>query len=107
MCLVLPASIAVLADVAQAGTSSGPVTELKAISSTTPNIVVFVAGSHAGKPGCSTVADEWALSLATEGGRAQYALLLAASAMGRTVTVMGTGSCTWPDREAPSYITLN
>lgn len=102
----LIALFSLAANVAQAGSSAGTVTVLRAHTSA-PNIVTFVAGANATRPACSSQGNEWALSLTTEGGRAMYAMLLMAMASGRTITVSGTGACTsWPDRETPGYISV-
>jgi hypothetical protein len=68
-------------------------------------VVIFKIESHINKPACSTQGDDWALSLATDAGRAQYALLLSAQAQGRSVWVTGANNCAaWGDREAPSWV---
>jgi hypothetical protein len=85
-----------------AGSSVGVVTRIYAHSG---DVILFSAGSHQGKPACSTAADEWAFSLTTQSGKAMYALLLTAYAEGKQVAVVGTGTCSaWGDRESPVYI---
>jgi hypothetical protein len=85
-----------------AGSSVGVVTRIYAHSG---DVILFSAGSHQGKPACSTAADEWAFSLSTQSGKAMYALLLTAYAQGKQVAVVGTGTCSaWGDRESPVYI---
>ena len=69
------------------------------------DIVMFSLGDHINKPACSLVGEDWALSLATEEGRAMYALLLSAAAQGHTVHVEGRGDCSaWGDRENPKFM---
>lgn len=86
---------------ATAGGGTGKVVMLMAHSN---DVAIFALdGAHGDKPACSS--DQWALSLATQGGRAMYALLMGAQAQGKPVVVFGTGACgAWGDREAPSYI---
>ena len=83
--------------------SNGTITQIAVIG----DVVFFTAGSHTGKPTCSTIGDEWAFSLTTPGGRGMYALLLTAQLRGLPVTVNGSGSCpAWGDREAPLSISM-
>lgn len=90
---------------ANAGSSSGPVTHIYAHVG---DVVMFAAGYNQSKPACSTVGDEWALSLATQTGRAMYALILSAHAQGKSIDVGGTNQCSaWGDREAPYYIHIS
>jgi hypothetical protein len=90
--------------VAHAGSSYGKITTIYAH---TGDVILFGAGTHAGKPACSTVGDEWSISLATAAGRAMYALLLSAQAQGKAVTAMGANTCSaWGDRETPYFINL-
>jgi hypothetical protein len=93
-----------LASNALAGASSGPVTALLVHE---PSVVMFEAGPHTAKPACSTVGNQWALSLNSPAGKAMYALLLMAQATGKQVAVQGSGGCTsWGDRETPTYLYL-
>jgi hypothetical protein len=97
-------TFAALAGSANAGSSTGTVTQIMVV---TGDVVTFSAGVHQGKPACSTAADDWALSLTTASGKAMYALLLSAQSQGKPITVLGTQACTaWPDRETPQYIHL-
>lgn len=96
-----------------AGSSTGEISRIYVhVSSTSQGsnagVVMFAAGTHLNKPGCSTVGDEWAFSLENEHGRAMYSLLLTAAAMKKSVTVEGEGACNgWSDRESPSFISLD
>ncbi|UYK85078.1 hypothetical protein NG827_01260 [Xanthomonas sacchari] len=95
--LVLPVS-------AMAGDGAGKVIQVIAHS----HDVVFFSldGPHTNAPACSST--PWSLSLATNSGRAQYALLLSAVAQGKAVTVHGTGDCSaWGDRETAEYILID
>lgn len=83
-----------------AGQSQGVVNTLMIYD----GVVIFSIGSpvqnHTNKPACSTIGEEWAVSLSTDAGRAIYAALLTALTTGQTVTIGGTGSCgAWSDRE--------
>jgi hypothetical protein len=104
LCRLLLIVPALMASAALAGTSTGAVTTLMTYRA---DLVLFAAGTHADKPSCSTLGNEWALSLSTVGGKAIYAALLAAQAQGKAVQVLGTGACgDWPDRETPMAIVL-
>ena len=88
-----------------AGSSAGPVTTVYAYSG---DVAMFAAGTHQGKPACSTAAEDWAFTLTTPTGKAMLALLISAQAQGKAVTVGGTGACSaWSDREAPLYIVIS
>lgn len=85
-----------------AGNGSGTV---KLIYTHALDVVLFDIGSHNDKPACSTAGNEWALSLATETGKAMYALLLSAAAQSKNVDVLGDNTCSaWFDRENPLYV---
>lgn len=87
---------------AWAGSSSGQIGRIYANEGDT---IMFSAGPHQDKPACSTVGDEWALSLSTDTGKSMYALLLMAKAQGKAVSVQGHGVCSaWGDRETPFVI---
>ncbi|MDV0440147.1 hypothetical protein [Xanthomonas sacchari] len=96
--------IAILPFSASAGDASGKVVTIMAHSQ---DVVFFsLDGPYTNVPACSSTA--LALSLSTQSGRAQYALLLSASAQGKVVYVHGTGNCAvWGDRETADYIYMN
>ena len=86
-----------------AGSSSGPITQVSVVG----DAVLFTAGTHVNKPACSTIGDDWSISLATPGGRAMYALVLSAQAQRLSIYASGyvPGNCSaWGDRETPSVI---
>ncbi|WP_369935751.1 hypothetical protein [Xanthomonas tesorieronis] len=89
---------------ASAGDASGKVAQLMVHSQ---DVVFFgLDGPYKNAPACSSTS--LALSLATQTGRAQYAMLLSASAQGKVVYVHGTGNCAvWGDRETADYIFMN
>lgn len=89
---------------ASAGDASGKVSTIMAHSQ---DVVFFsLDGPYTNVPVCSSTS--LAVSLATQSGRAQYALLLSASAQGKVVYVHGTGDCAvWGDRETAAYIWMN
>jgi hypothetical protein len=95
---------AALLTCAQAGTSSGPVTNIFMHS---PDVVMFKAGSTSGSPACSPY-QEWAIKLSDPAGKGFLAILLSAQAQGKSVKVLGyTNTCRdWSDRELPSYIMI-
>jgi len=60
---------------------------------------VYIKGSYNAKPDCAT-SGYWAVNTETQQGRAILSLLLTANATGKTVTFLGTGSCSLrPDME--------
>ncbi len=90
-----------------AGNSNGKVEFLMVH---TGDVVIFSAGAHQSKPGCSRVGNawgSWALSLKTESGKAMYAMLLSAQAQSQSVKVIGESACkAWGDRESPRHMTV-
>ncbi|MDQ1091374.1 hypothetical protein QE400_000787 [Xanthomonas sacchari] len=104
-CSVLAVSIfCVLPFSASAGDGAGKVIQVIAHSH---DVVFFTLdGPHTNAPACSST--PWSLSLTTNSGRAQYALLLSAVAQGKAVTVHGTGDCSaWGDRETAEYVLID
>lgn len=89
-----------LATSAHAGSSSGKVTTLLVNSS---NFLFFTVGTKIGSPLCGNN-NEWAINLATAQGKSIYALLLAAKALDKNVTISGNNTCNnWGDREDVLY----
>lgn len=87
-----------------AGNSAGKIEQIMVHQG---DYVMFRVGAHHDKPSCSTAGADWALSLSSEKGRAMYALLLSAASQNHSVTVVGSNTCSWPDRESPNYIYVN
>lgn len=96
--------LAVLPFSAWAGDGAGKVIQIIAHSQ---DVVFFTLdGQHTNPPACS--AGPWSLSLSSNSGRAQYALLLSAVAQDKKVTVHGMGNCSaWGDRETADYILID
>jgi hypothetical protein len=62
------------------------------------------------RPSCSTASlnSYWTLDLKTPGGRAAYAVVLQAHALGRKVAVQGLGNCNiWGDRESVDHLYIH
>lgn len=98
-------SFSVFVSPAHAGRSAGQVTQIIAHEG---DVVMFSSGFHQDKPLCSTVGEDWALSLSTQAGKAMYALVLSAHAQGKPINVIGSGTCAaWGDREAPRYVYIS
>jgi hypothetical protein len=58
------------------------------------------------KPACSTWA--WAVDVKNPGGRAIYAMVLQAFALGKNLTVIGTGVCdVWGNSETVSWVYIS
>ncbi|MFT4929090.1 MAG: hypothetical protein ACI8WB_005220 [Phenylobacterium sp.] len=71
------------------------------------DVVMFSTGPRTEMAECSTVGDDWMLSIATEKGKAMYAMLLASAAQGLTVSVQGHGACNvWPGRESVKFMSV-
>jgi hypothetical protein len=103
LCLLLGSLLCL--NQAYAGEGTGKVTMLTVHAT---DIVMFSIASHNNKPACSTIGDEWALSLKTEMGRAMYSLLLSSAAQKLSVQITGDNTCSaWGDRENPQYIRAN
>jgi hypothetical protein len=84
------------------GVSTGPVGAVLAGENA---VVFFNSGTHQNKPACSTVANDWAINLATPGGKALLATLLTAYSLKKSIYVSGKGVCdAWPDRETVNYL---
>jgi hypothetical protein len=84
------------------GSSNGRVVSLMVHQG---DVVFFNVGAHANPAPCGKDFTDWAISLATEEGRAMYSLLLTAAATKTSVSVVGAGHCNaWGDRESPKYI---
>jgi hypothetical protein len=109
LCLAITALVA--PSVALASTSNGLVS--------TPLVTQWGAGlfgvqatgsSFAGtKPACSTApaSTQWAISLGTPIGRAMWASVLQAHALGKVVYINGKGVCdAWADRETVDYVQI-
>lgn len=105
--IVLAFSMAALSGPALCGTSSGPVGNYLVSSS---GKLFFSAGTASNPPACSP-GNEWAIDLVgpnAAAGRAMLAALLAAHAVGKTVSVIGKGVCdVWGDRETVDYIVVH
>lgn len=96
--LVIPTYFALIAT-AMAGTQTGQVLDLH-VRSTDGLISVELSGSSLAKPACAGYAYWLIRDENSTAGKQQLALLLAAQASGRTVQIVGTGTCVrWPDGE--------
>ena len=104
-----------LAQNAQAGTATGKVSRTYVLAhcptvTTQPpcnTAIVVLNVAITNPPACATQTAEWAYTLDTAAGKANFNAILHAQAVGATVTVVGDGTCTaWPDRERPMFITF-
>jgi hypothetical protein len=64
------------------------------------------SGTRTPLPSCHTVApNRWVINGTTAAGQAMISVLLTLQAQGKSITVMGTGSCPdWGDTETVEYI---
>lgn len=86
---------------AVAGDGSGRVTTIMVHEG---DVMFFALDTHMGAPACNPNG-QWAVSLASQKGRAMYAMLLSAQARSAPVYVKGAGDCAdWGDRERPLYM---
>lgn len=72
---------------------------------------VAASGSFQGtKPACATYPawNYWVIDIKTATGRAMWASVLQAHALGKTLSINGKGNCDWwGDRESVDYIIIN
>jgi hypothetical protein len=78
------------------------------INGAQPGVFFFVTdGARSSPPACAIYSTRWAIDGGGAGGQQTIATILAAQAMGRSVTVVGTGSCgVWADTESVAHITV-
>ena len=63
-------------------------------------------GAIAGAPACATQ-QGFAIDTTTAAGKTQLAAVLTAYALGKQITVIGTGACNiWGDRETVNYLQI-
>jgi len=84
-------SLAVLAPTALAGTAVGKPYDPYFLPDGT--VVVYVNGTHNSPPGCATYVGRFLLDATTTAGKVQLAGLLTAYTSGKTISVVGTGTC--------------
>ncbi len=91
---------------AQSGSNGLVITPI-AISAGVIAFMPAVGSTFSGsKPACSTWA--WAVDVKTPGGRAIYAMLLQAFALGKTLAVNGTGVCdVWGNSETVAWVYIS
>jgi hypothetical protein len=82
-----------------AGTQSGLVTKIYVRASDGIN-AVYLSGAPAGRPACATFPYWIIKDENSTAGKKQLALLVAAQATGKTISIEGAGVCSrWPDGE--------
>jgi len=100
----LAASLALLgATPLSAGTAAGPINTPYFLPGGI--VIVYVPGNRSGVPSCAAGQPyRFALDASTDAGRVQLSGLLSAFAMGREVSIVGTGNCSiYGDSESVSY----
>jgi len=101
---ILCIGIAVCCSNVNAGSKLGPVGELFVQN---PNQVFFTVGAINNKAFCQGATEEFAIDISTQVGKAQYATLLTAKALGADVQVSGLNDClAWPDRESVNWLKM-
>ena len=102
--LALSLSLSLLAPFAAnaAGSITGTVASIYAL----PMSMVVMNGTPTGTPSCaSTNPNRWAMDPTTANGQGQIALIRFAAALGKTVAIIGTGTCSlWTDTETVASI---
>ena len=67
-------------------------------------LLIPTDGARSGALVCATKSGRFAIDGSTAAGKVQVAGMLTAIAMGRRVTILGTGACSvWPDTETVNY----
>lgn len=83
-----------------AGSGSGKITRVYTHHS---DIAIYKTEFYTSIPSCNLYG-EFAISLATNTGRATHTQVLTAVAMGKNVVINGTGTCTYLGRENMRFI---
>jgi hypothetical protein len=111
LALCLSITALVTPSLSLASTSNGPVSAPLAIEQGVITFGVTDVGTFTGaKPACATVAawNQWAVDVKTPGGRAIYATILQAHALGKSLLVQGKGVCdVWGDRESVNFVYIS
>ena len=89
------------------GSSEGLVTSITSYQ----HLIFFTSGSHIGQPTCNSQysgGPGWAFNTYNINGKNLYAMLLAAQAGGRSISVTGSGACQdWFSLETPYSIEIH
>jgi opacity protein-like surface antigen len=108
---LLALSLCLASCLAQAADSNGLVTQPLTTQWGYGMFGVGTAGGFSGtKPACATnpQSSHWAIEIKTPTGRAMWASVLQAHALGKPVWVHGKGNCDWwGDRESVDYIVIS
>lgn len=102
----LAACAALLPFSAAAGEQTGHITSL--ITRSSDNLIYFyLSGTASGRPACATYRYWMIKDEASDTGKRQFAMLMAAYLSGRQVAVTGAGTCTrWGDGEDVNDVQL-
>jgi hypothetical protein len=88
-----------------AGSQNGTVDAV--ISTKSDRTFVSATGAHSSPPACSTL-PRFAVDTSTDEGREMAQTIRLAAALGATVFLFGTGSCSlWPDSETLEYVLVS
>lgn len=105
---LIPLICVLASPLAHAGSQSGQVSYVNVRAS--DGLVTFriVGGAKTNAPTCAT-GDYWAIRDENSNtGKQQYAMLLAAQASGKVVTISGLNTCNrWGDAEDANYIQIS
>lgn len=94
---------ALLAPAAWAGTESGAI-QPGWFAYSDGLLFLFLSGTHDSSP-CS-IAERWAIDPSTTAGKIHFAVFLTAAASGRTVALVGAGTCVHGNTELVSVLTV-
>jgi hypothetical protein len=92
---------------AHAGTQTGTVTNVN-VRASDGLIVVYLGGTASGRAACAASQPYWIIKSETStAGKQQLAQLMIAQATGKSITIVGMGTCTrWSDGEDIDTIVL-
>jgi hypothetical protein len=94
---------ALLAPTAWAGTESGSI-EPGWFAWSDGLVFLFLSGTHASSP-CSQ-AERWAIDPSTAAGKIHFSVFLTAAASGRSLSLVGSGTCAHSNTELVATITV-
>lgn len=95
-------ALAALCSVAGAGQATGTIDNT--YSHANGAVLVTLTAAPTGAPSCA-LANRFAIDTNTAGGRAMFQSVITAAAMGKSVTLNGTGACSvWGDAETVSWV---
>ena len=92
---------------AHAGSQTGTITNVN-VRASDGLIVVYLGGAASGRPACAASQPYWIIKSETStAGKQQLAQIMLAQATGKSITIIGMGTCTrWSDGEDIDTVVL-